>query len=153
MFRGRAGNSALLVQSRAAWLCHVRSQNRLSTWGLTPLLEHKAPREDWSRVLRPHLILFFLTLAFASGASEVLIDDANPLTLPNPGAHELRIISPQMLELNLITTKEPVPAPLQQWDFISTNGVARLPVPGEFSVPRGSTKIPVTKVGFKRRVL
>jgi len=86
-------------------------------------------------------------------AAEPLIDDANPLTLPKPGAHELRILTPRVLELTLITTKEPAPAPIQQWNFIATNGSARLPSASEFSVMRGGAKVPVTKVGFKRRVL
>ena len=91
--------------------------------------------------------------ALSVSAGESLIDDSNPLTLPKPGAHQLRILTPRVLELTLITTKEPAPAPIQQWNFIATNGNARLPSASEFSVIRGGAKVPVTKVGFKRRVL
>src|ERR1043166_8942069 len=103
---------------------------------------------------RSCLCLFlFLAMAGSGTLGELIIDDTNPLALPKPGAHELRILTPKVLELTLITTKAPAPAPLQQWNFIGTNGVARLPAPSEFVVLNGGTKITVEKVGFKRRVL
>src|SRR5205807_6453213 len=73
--------------------------------------------------------------------------------MPKPGAHQLRILSPQLLELTLITTKNPDPAPVGQWNFVSTNGVLKHPALSEFIVTSGATKIPVQEIGFKRRVL
>jgi len=86
-------------------------------------------------------------------AEELIIDDSDSLALPKPGAHQLRILAPQLLELTLITTKNPDPAPVGEWNFVSTNGVLKLPAPSEFIVTSGATKIPVQQVGFKRRVL
>jgi len=83
---------------------------------------------------------------------ELIIDDSDPLALSKPGAHQLRILAPDLLELPLITTKNPDPAPVDQWNFVSTNGVLRLPAVGEFAVTSGAAKIPVQQVGFKRRV-
>src|SRR5258706_9070533 len=89
----------------------------------------------------------------ATFGQELIIDDSMPPTLPRPGAHQLRILTPNLLEVTLITTKQPDPAPPEQWNFVSTNGVVKLPAPAEFVVTSGGTRIAVQKVGFKRRVL
>jgi hypothetical protein len=92
-------------------------------------------------------------LVFRSGAAELLISDGAPLTMPPVGAHQLHILSPQLLELTLITTKQPDPAPIEQWNFASTNGALHLPTPFQFRVAAGSQTNAVTAIGFKRRVL
>jgi hypothetical protein len=84
---------------------------------------------------------------------EAVIDDSAPLTLPLPGAHQLRILTPTLLELTLITTKEPAPARVRQWDFVTNQSKLNLPPTTDFSVKSGSRKSVVQKVGFKRRVL
>jgi len=57
------------------------------------------------------------------------------------------------LELTLITTKQPDPARVEQWDFIDAKAQERLPSVSEFKVSAGDKIIPVKAVGFKRRVL
>jgi hypothetical protein len=75
------------------------------------------------------------------------------LALPALGAHELRVLSPSVLELTLVTTKQPDPARPEQWDFVDPNFQLRLPGRQEFSVSVADQKVPVESVGFKRRVL
>ncbi len=77
----------------------------------------------------------------------------NPLRLPKPGDSELKVLSPDTLELTLITTKEPDPARAAWWDFVDSKGVARMPSAQEFAVSAGRQRVAVKAVGFKRRVL
>jgi len=81
--------------------------------------------------------------------AEPVSDD--PLNLPKPGANRLRILSPTLLELTLITTKQPDARP-QQWDFDAAAGRPR-PAPREFLVIAGNQTNTVKAVGFKRRAL
>lgn len=66
--------------------------------------------------------------------------------MPLPGAHRLTVLSPTMLELSLVTRKEPDLAPLAAWDF-----AAALPPAGDFEVRVGERTIAIKSVGFKRR--
>ncbi len=87
-----------------------------------------------------------------SPAEELLISDSNPLAIPPVGAHQLRILSPDLLELTLITTKTP-DSGVTVWNFISPTGNAALPSANEFSVTVDGKSVAVKSVGFKRRVL
>ncbi|HWB04674.1 MAG TPA: glycoside hydrolase family 9 protein [Verrucomicrobiales bacterium] len=80
------------------------------------------------------------------------ITDANPLSMPMPGAHGLRVLSPSVLELTLITTRKP-DGEVEQWDFVTNEGKPRLPPPATFTVTADGVAHEVTAVGFKRRVL
>ncbi|HEY0456020.1 MAG TPA: glycoside hydrolase family 9 protein [Verrucomicrobiae bacterium] len=73
--------------------------------------------------------------------------------MPLPGAHELRIITPTLLELTLISTKEPDPAPVQQWNFVNDSGAAQLPDIKQIKVVVAAHEASIEKIGFKRRVL
>lgn len=90
---------------------------------------------------------------FGIHAAELLISDDAPLQMPLPGAHELRILSPSILELTLINTKKPDPATVTEWNFIGTDGQAHLPGANEFAVSVDGKADSVKAVGFKRRVL
>lgn len=68
--------------------------------------------------------------------------------MPAVGDHQLRILSPDTLELTLITTKEPDPAPVTVWDF-----AGKLPPASDFQVLSSGKPVAVKSVGFKRRVL
>ncbi len=97
---------------------------------------------------------FFISLALLrqAPAADLRIHDERPLDLPVPGAYELRILSPTVLELTLVTTKAPDPAPVETWDFVAAEGQLHLPTPSQFTVRAGAQTIPVQAVGFKRRV-
>jgi hypothetical protein len=79
--------------------------------------------------------------------------DANPVSLPAIGSYQLRIITPQLLELSTITTKKPDPARVTQWDFVDSTQKTHLPAKTEFAVFVDEKSIPVQAIGFKRRVL
>src|SRR4051812_39674931 len=91
-------------------------------------------------------------LLAACGAAIPLSDDS-PLTLPEVGAYQLRIIDPATLELFLITKKDPDPKKLETWNFVRDQGRLSLPSASDFEVQAGGSKIAVTSIGFKRRAL
>jgi hypothetical protein len=86
-------------------------------------------------------------------ADDLILRDDQPLRLPPVGAHQLRVIAPALLELTMVTTKAPDPAPVKEWNFVDSNEQGQLPEPATFAVTAGSARIPVKRVGFKRRVL
>ena len=86
-------------------------------------------------------------------ASNVLLDDSAPLYLPAVGDHQLRLLSPTLLELMLVTTKAPDPAPVTQWNFVDSNGNLTLPDPSQFVIKANGQQVLAQVLGFKRRVL
>ncbi len=91
---------------------------------------------------------FFGALA-AQPSSEM---DIEPLSMPIPGSHQLRVLSPTVLELVLINTKQPDPAQITQWNFV-ISGTLNLPSVSEFVVTANGRPIAVQSVAFKRRPL
>jgi hypothetical protein len=77
----------------------------------------------------------------------------NPLALPVPGSTTLRILSPTLLELTLITRKEPDPRPPPQWNFVDAQSRLQSPPPSAFLVKSDNRTLPVQAVGFRRRAL
>ncbi len=86
-------------------------------------------------------------------AAELPLNDASPLTPPAVGSYGLRALSPDILELTLVATKEPDPARVESWDFVAEGLQPRWPATNEFTVLVAGARVPVQKVGFKRRVL
>src|SRR5688572_1361654 len=80
------------------------------------------------------------------------ITGSNPLAMPAPGDHGLRVLSPLVLELTLITTKAP-DAKVEQWGFVDENGALHAPDAQAFAVTVDGAPRKVKTVGFKRRVL
>jgi len=76
------------------------------------------------------------------------------LDLPTVGTAILRVISPTVLDLELITTKDAAPAPIRGWDFVDSSGNASaLPLASNFVVKVDGQPDIVQQVGFKRRPL
>ena len=75
------------------------------------------------------------------------------LAAPLPGDYQLRILSPDLLELDLITTKPPAPAPVTTWNFVDASGQLRLPASQELTVTVGGQPVGIQTIGFKRRVV
>jgi hypothetical protein len=90
---------------------------------------------------------------FALRAQDLGWTGTNSLAMPQVGEHILRVLSPQLLELTLITTQEKQGAPVSAWDFVGPNYALKLPSPGQFAVSLDGKAIPVSKVGFKQRPL
>src|SRR5262245_5745438 len=84
--------------------------------------------------------------------AEMIISDDDPLALPPVGAHQLRIVAPDILELTLITTKPPDPARISQWDF-SEGGRLRAPAASDLQVLVNGNSNAIQSIGFKRRAL
>ena len=97
--------------------------------------------------------LVCFTISFGAHSASFQIRDDQPLTLPPVGANELRVISPTVLELTLITSGTANTASSSYWSFIDERGQARLPPNAEFTVEADGTPLRVARVGFKRRVL
>jgi len=105
---------------------------------------------DRTRLLQ--LSLIFLSSCGVSREPSRISDD-EPLTLPQPGSYQLKVLSPTLLELTLITTKKPDPAGVDQWNFVANDGKEQLPKPEEVVVSADGKTVPAQAVGFKRRVL
>ena len=72
--------------------------------------------------------------------------------MPEVGSYQLRILSSNVVELLMITAKDPDPAPLTVWNFLNASGAGTLPPTSSFTVSANGQNIPVSAVGFKRRV-
>ncbi|MEK7684946.1 MAG: glycoside hydrolase family 9 protein [Verrucomicrobiota bacterium] len=105
------------------------------------------------RGLRISLGLVLSLLLANVRAADLRLAGNNPLRRPAVGDHGLHILSPTVLELTLITTKDPDPAPVKEWNFVGTNAQLTAPAAGEFLVTAGVRPMTVKSVGFKRRVL
>ncbi|HEV2394933.1 MAG TPA: glycoside hydrolase family 9 protein [Verrucomicrobiae bacterium] len=85
-----------------------------------------------------------------SGVS--LIDYVTP-QLPHVGDNTLHVLTPTLLELKLINTKQPDPAQVAQWNLVDSLGNFQAPGAGAFAVTANGQTVAVTAVGFKRRPL
>ncbi|HEX4085297.1 MAG TPA: glycoside hydrolase family 9 protein [Chthoniobacteraceae bacterium] len=114
------------------------------------------------RPIRTHHFAAVLCAALAMAANSdqapqqagtpIAIDYAT-LQLPRPGDMALQILTPTLLEIVNINTKQPDPATVSNWDFIDAAGNAQLPAAPEFAVCVNGAPAPVSAVGFKRRPL
>ena len=102
---------------------------------------------------RLFIFSFFLFLGLAPAGKAAVITGANSLALPAIGDHGLRVISPNIIEVTLITTKAHDPARVSAWDFVNDQGVATLPAASQFVVTANGAPVVVQSVGFKRRPL
>ena len=102
------------------------------------------------QLLRAGLALCVATTVLAD---DLRLRDDQPLRLPPVGSYQLRILAPSLLELTLVTTKSPDPAPVSQWNFVDGEGRAHLPGLEALSVLADGRSIPIKGIGFKRRVL
>src|SRR5580765_2170194 len=105
------------------------------------------PRKCWLLSLTVPVALFCLQRVAATDAISL------ELQMTKPGDHSLRILSPTLLELVRINTKQMNPARVDSWDWVNDQGVFVPPVMSSVKViVNGQTNI-VTSVGFKRRPL
>ena len=96
------------------------------------------------------LALVCLVSTGCLGSEKVAFND-NPLVPPPAGFNQLLVLSPTVLELTLITTKAANAHPAH-WNFVSDNGKLNLPQTNDLVVTVGGQRVPVSAVGFKRRV-
>src|SRR5579859_7650739 len=70
---------------------------------------------------------------------------------PQPGDSALRILSPNLLELFLVNTKQPDPARVNGWDWVDDQQVFSAPDTSKLKVLVAGQPVAVTGIGFKRR--
>jgi hypothetical protein len=75
----------------------------------------------------------------------------NSLEMPSVGAHQLRVLTPTMLELSLVTTKKDEKGRVNAWDFVGENFALQLPPVNELEVQVNGNQAVVKRLGFKRR--
>jgi len=63
------------------------------------------------------------------------------------------VLSPTILEVTLINTKPPDPAPVDSWDFVDASNQLHTPAPAEFEVTVDDQTVALQAIGFKRRPL
>lgn len=98
------------------------------------------------------LVFLFLLGLVCNTRGDSRITDDNPMQMPTVGSYGLRVLTPTLIELTLITIKQPDPAPVTEWSFVS-GGVFTAPSTSQFIVTAGTETITVQSVGFKRRAL
>lgn len=104
----------------------------------------------WQRrlcVLAGMMILFCVFCARATDA----VDPT--LQIPKPGDSALHILTPTVLELVRINTKQPNPATVDSWDWVDTNGNFAPPNMSSIRVVVNGQTNSATVLGFKRRPL
>ena len=79
------------------------------------------------------------------------VTDDIDLHTPQVGEHALHILTPNLLELVLINTKQPDPAKVQGWDWVDDQQHFMPPDPGHIRVLVNGQANFVSGVGFKRR--
>ena len=99
--------------------------------------------------IRPGL---FLLACFALGAVAGAAVTGVPGDPYVPGA-TLRVLAPDLLEIELIQAKAPGPAEAGAWNFAVPASTVRVPDAGQFAVTAGDRPVAVTAVGLKRRVV
>src|SRR3954468_4051876 len=79
-----------------------------------------------------------------------LLRDADALHIPTPGSARLRILAPNLLELDLVNLKPPDPDPVESWNFVDDNGAFQSPSPSQLRVQINGTPVAIEAIGFKR---
>jgi hypothetical protein len=72
---------------------------------------------------------------------------------PQVGDYQLRILSPTVLELERVTTKQADPATITDWNFVDSSGNFSAPATSEFAVTVNGQPATVTSIGFRRRAV
>ena len=80
-----------------------------------------------------------------------LVENA-AIEMPKAGHTGLTILTPTMLELERINTKQPDPAVVDSWNFVSSTGVFTAPAASKFAVTVDGQSVAVQSIGFRRRV-
>ena len=102
--------------------------------------------------------LCLLGAAFVCGRSGASLCPQPPLTndaslaMPQVGQNELRILTPTLLELRLITTKA-LTAGVGQWNFVTGAGQSQTPAAPQIGVLVNGNADRVASIGFRRRPL
>ena len=79
--------------------------------------------------------------------------DDTMLQLPKVGDHALHILTPTLLEMDLITSKAADPASVTNWNLVNASADFVTPSASALAVTVNGQSVGVTSIGFKRRPL
>ena len=132
-------NGIVLAASSGAYTCSVP----------TPAAKYYVRKSDSPFDLLPcgHSVASSLAATLAGGL------DPTSLQVPQPGEHTLNILTPTLLELVLVNTKQPSPARVDTWDWVDDNEVFSAPDVSKIIVRVNGQARGIASVGFKRRPL
>ncbi|MHB8522382.1 MAG: glycoside hydrolase family 9 protein [Limisphaerales bacterium] len=92
------------------------------------------------------------SLASTSASSASIVDYTN-LQLPKPGQNTLHVLTPTLLELVLVNTKDPNPATVSTWNLVDASYQFQAPALTALVVTADGQPVLVQGLGFKRRPL
>jgi hypothetical protein len=87
------------------------------------------------------------------GATDLGSGAGTLLEPPAVGDHQLRVLSPTVLELTWVNSKLPDPARVTDWDLVDGSYQFQPPAANELAVQVSGQPAPIAAVGFKRRPL
>lgn len=125
-----------------------RDPNRFPSAGFIQTDRKSFLRRCWWFPMLP--VLWVLPWLERAGATDA-VDPV--LEIPVPGDSALHVLSPTLLELVLINTKQPDPARVDSWDWVSDTGDFAPPDMSSIKVIVDGQTNNVSGVGFKRRPL
>ena len=96
------------------------------------------------------ILLFTLVTLAPIGRGEGPFDDYL-LGPPPVGFQRLRIVTPTLLELTVITTKAPDPADVTTWNFVRPDFKFAPPKSSDFTVTDNGRSMAIKSIAFKRR--
>jgi Glycosyl hydrolase family 9/Cellulase N-terminal ig-like domain len=110
----------------------------------------KLRRAPWPLITA--LLSLLLAMGFLHRASAAI---PPPIEIQTPavGDHTLHILSPNLLELFLVNTKQPDPVHVNNWDWIDAQGNFVAPDLSNIQVIVNGQPTAIASVGFKRRPL
>ena len=116
----------------------------------TPAANYYVRKSDspFDRLPCGHFVAFSLESKMLGGGL-----DPTSLQVPQPGDHTLNILTPTLLELVLVNTKQPSPARVDTWDWVDDNEVFSAPDLSKIIVRVNGQARGIASVGFKRRPL
>src|SRR3954465_6944108 len=76
--------------------------------------------------------------------------DPTSLQVPQSGEHSLNILTPTLLELVLVNSKQPSPARVDAWDWVDDNAVFTSPDLSKITVRVNGQARGIAAAGFKR---
>src|SRR5258705_2282172 len=99
---------------------------------------------------RLSVILWLCSALPVPAVDPALLRDADALHIPTAGSSRLRILAPNLLELDLVNTKPLDPDPVESWNFIDETGALQAPSPSQIQVLVNGASVAIDSIGFKR---
>jgi hypothetical protein len=112
----------------------------------------RALRHSW-RTSAPWVLSTVAALSAEAAGSLPTGLPPDLLSPPAIGSFEVHLLSPTLLELGLVTTRNENAGRAPQWDFLGPGNLLNLPGTNDLVVAAGPQTVGVREVGFRRRVI